>query len=88
MRTSSMAPPLPTGATAPKLIHTRSHTRPCTNFNTQLYRAGWSGPYEDILDDTTFADWRHHVWNAAARPALVSRGRSKRWSIQADGPQQ
>jgi len=53
---------------------------------SQLYRAGWTGNYERILEGLTLKDRWHHLWNQAMRPKLAAFGITHRWSIQADSP--
>lgn len=52
----------------------------------QLYRAGWTGNYEALLEGLTFRDWRLHAWNKGVRPKLARLGLSKRWSIDDEAP--
>ncbi|KAI8468938.1 MAG: mannosyltransferase putative-domain-containing protein [Monoraphidium minutum] len=52
----------------------------------KLYRAGWTGVYEALLEGLSFGDWRAHKWNKGPRPRLAAWGLSRRWHPGWDSP--
>ncbi|GBF98544.1 pantothenate synthetase [Raphidocelis subcapitata] len=52
----------------------------------KLYRAGWTGNYQRLLEGATAADAARHAWNRAARPRLAGLGLARRWDAGRDAP--